>query len=293
VDAFATLQDYLACDAQYLPYLAQKIGWSLDTASPAALQRKMVGLLVPMYRERGTTQGIVDILNLLLGLAVTIHEPWADGWRVGTSELSNGALSPAPPVMPYSSPLPYTFYVLFPRALTSAERAAAGSLIEFAKRAETHAVIVEPRLVTTPWVLGQTRIGTITAQGAGAQLVRGQRVAPAPLGNWSEDTFAQYAGGTLVLSVAAGSSETIGPLVPGARYQVEASSAVYLRQGNRSVVAGTDDFVLEPDTEWFLTPGRASALYLAARLIDSQAAAELRLSRVDTDFEFPAGLRSG
>src|SRR6266542_3610639 len=86
IDAFATLQDYLACDAKYLPYLAQKLGWPLDTASPVALQRKMVGLLVPMYRERGTMEGIIGLLNLLLGLSVTIDEPWADGWRLGTAE---------------------------------------------------------------------------------------------------------------------------------------------------------------------------------------------------------------
>jgi phage tail-like protein len=288
VDAFAMLQDYLACDAKYLPYLAQKLGWPLDTASPVALQRKMVGLLVPMYRERGTTQGIIDLLNLLLGVDVTIDEPWADGWRLGTAELGDDTiLSPATPAVPYTSPLPYTFYVRFPRALTSAERAAARALLNFAKRAETHAVLVEPHSAPVPWVLGRTHIGSLDAFGAGAQLLAGWRTQPAPRGFWKEDTFAQYVGSTVMLVVDS-ESRRVGALVLGARYSVACDVPINLRQGNRTVSATADDFVLDPGAEWSLSPDRPSALYLAARALPAQASGTLRLTRVDADSALPA-----
>jgi phage tail-like protein len=287
VEAFATLQDYLACEARYLPYLAQKLAWALDTGSPAALQRKMVGLLVPMYRERGTTKGIIDLLNLLLGIEVTIDEPWADGWRLGTAELGNDALlSPAVPDLPYTSPLPYTFYVRFPCALTSAERAAARVLIDFAKRAETHAMLVEPPAEPTPWVLGRTRIGVVSAVGAGAQLLAGRRSTPKPTGFWGEDTFATYSGGTLTMAVVPGTGSSIGPLVSGARYAIECDTAMYLRQGNRTVVATAQDFLLEAHTPFAVTPGRVSALYLAALAVGGTGG--LRLTRIDADSEFQA-----
>jgi phage tail-like protein len=287
VDAFATLQDYLACDAKYLPYLAQKLGWALDTASPEALQRKMVGLVVPMYRERGTTQGIVDLLNLLLGIVVTIDEPWADGWRLGSGALGDSAtLAPAPPDVEYTSPLPYTFYVRFPRALTSAERAAARALITFARRADTHPVLVEPQPQPTPWVLGRSRIGAVDAVGAGAQLVSGVRLPPAPEGFWSADTFARYAGRTATLTVVASASRSMGPLIPGARYELVCDVPVYVRQGNRSVIATDADFLLEAQTPWALTPARASALHVAALAHDSAAGGTLRISRSDADAEF-------
>jgi phage tail-like protein len=286
VEAFATLQDYLACDARYLPYLAQKLGWALDTTSPVELQRKMVGLLIPMYRERGTTRGIAAIVNLLLGLEVTIHEPWADGWRLGTALLGGDArLSPAIPEPEYRSPLPYTFYVHVPRVLTSAERAAATALIDFAKRAETHPVLVEPPPARTPWVLGRTRIGTAAAFGAGAQLVEGMRRAPAPVGFWGEDHFAEYVGGSIVLTVVASESRAVGPLVPGARYLLTADAPVHLRQGNHTVVATVEDFLLGSWSQWSMTPGRPSALHLSARTAAPASVGTLRIARMDVEVD--------
>lgn len=89
----------LLCDARFLPYLAQKLGWSLEDSvtSPTGelasrtevvrFQRKLVSLLVALYRQKGTQPGIVNGLRLFLGMDVTIRGLFADGWRLGQSHL--------------------------------------------------------------------------------------------------------------------------------------------------------------------------------------------------------------
>lgn len=86
-------------DARFLPYLAQARGWALEsglitatgeTATPAqvlSFQRKLIPLLVPIYRAKGTIPGIVAALRLFLGMEVTVRSLWADGWRLGVSRL--------------------------------------------------------------------------------------------------------------------------------------------------------------------------------------------------------------
>lgn len=89
----------LLCDARFLPYLAQKLGWSLEDSvtSPTGelasraevvrFQRKLVSLLVALYRQKGTQPGIVNGLRLFLGMDVRIRGLFADGWRLGQSHL--------------------------------------------------------------------------------------------------------------------------------------------------------------------------------------------------------------
>lgn len=87
IDAMADLWDPLEAEARILPYLAQKVGWDLDTSLPERLQRKVVALVESLFREKGTRAGIVDALRLLLGIEVTYEEAWADGWRLGEDAL--------------------------------------------------------------------------------------------------------------------------------------------------------------------------------------------------------------
>jgi phage tail-like protein len=85
-----TLWNTQTCPVEWLPHLAQKLGWFLDTTKPEVMQRKVVGLLMAAYREKGTAVGIADMMRLILGFEVVVIAPWNDGWHVGISPLGQG-----------------------------------------------------------------------------------------------------------------------------------------------------------------------------------------------------------
>lgn len=86
-----TLDDPLTCAARWLPELARAKGWTLDTTLPEALQRKIVALLVPLYREKGTAPGLLDAVRLFLGEEAYLRGERRQAWRLGRSHL--GGLS--------------------------------------------------------------------------------------------------------------------------------------------------------------------------------------------------------
>lgn len=85
--AFRDVWAPFRAQARFLPYQAASLGWALDTSAPVALQRKVVSLLVPLYRQKGTQRGMVNILRLFLGVEARVRAPWADGWRLSRSAL--------------------------------------------------------------------------------------------------------------------------------------------------------------------------------------------------------------
>src|SRR5437762_10665977 len=96
VDDMNAVWDPLVAEERLQPYIAHRTGWDLDTTLPAALKRKVVSLAGALLRERGTKQGIVDGMRLLLGLEVDIWELWPDAWQLSRDQLGVGTvLGPA------------------------------------------------------------------------------------------------------------------------------------------------------------------------------------------------------
>lgn len=87
VGKLLTLQNPLTCEARWLPELARAKGWTLDTTLPVALQRKIVALLVPLYREKGTVPGLLDAVRLFLGEEAFMRGARGQAWRLGRSHL--------------------------------------------------------------------------------------------------------------------------------------------------------------------------------------------------------------
>lgn len=53
-------------------------------------KRKLVKLLIPIYRQKGTAIGIINAVRFLLGIEIDIIDPHGvdeDGWQVGISEI--------------------------------------------------------------------------------------------------------------------------------------------------------------------------------------------------------------
>src|SRR3990167_9247656 len=90
IQDFNRTWDPYRCDKKYLPYLAHKVGWLLDTAKPESLQRKTTRLIGQVFKKQGTKVGVIEAIRLLLGFEAQVIETWAtDGWRMGIDNKSN------------------------------------------------------------------------------------------------------------------------------------------------------------------------------------------------------------
>ena len=159
VNNFSQVWDPYKCDKKYLPYLAHKVGWLLDTSKPEYLQRKTTRLIGQVFKKQGTKIGLVEAIRLLLGFEAQVVETWAtDGWRLGVSGRSN--LRKSTRLASEEGPNPYHFTVIIPAYLTEAEEAALHEIIKMMKPAWTHYT-----LVANAWRLGKSKLARTTILG--------------------------------------------------------------------------------------------------------------------------------
>ena len=85
-EAFA-IRDPLTCEARWLPVIARERGWRLDETLPEALRRKITAVLVALYQEKGTAQGLTDAVRLFLGEEARVRASWGGAWRMGRGHL--------------------------------------------------------------------------------------------------------------------------------------------------------------------------------------------------------------
>jgi len=125
-------------------------------------KRKLVRLLVPLYRQKGTDVGMVNAIRLLTGAEVTITAVGFDGiWKLGISLLGIDTVVGTDDLEQL-----YSFDVVSPETLTETQRARIRTAVAFMRRAPCHLrSIVEPTAPSpTPdhWELGLSLLGTET-----------------------------------------------------------------------------------------------------------------------------------
>lgn len=125
-------------------------------------RRKLVRLLVPLYRQRGTDAGLVNVIRLFTGVEVTIKAVGFDGiWHLGVAHFGVDSVLGTEDIATL-----YSFDVISPVSLTDEQRARIRYVVAFMRRAPCHLRrIVEP---TAPpespdhWELGLSHFGTET-----------------------------------------------------------------------------------------------------------------------------------
>jgi len=142
VDDFTTIFDVDKCEAKYLPYLAHQFGWELDTNLTEYLQRKIVKLLMAIYREKGTKQGIISMIYLMLGITVKIRDinDYRKGWRIGVHRVGVNTYI----WIGQKSILMYLFFVDSPCLLSDSQYRAMDILITWCRPIHTHHIITQP-----------------------------------------------------------------------------------------------------------------------------------------------------
>ena len=141
VSQFSDVWDVQNCNQRFLPYLAQKLGWDLDTTKSVQIQRKTVSLIGKVYRGKGVKQGVIDAVRLLLAVDAFIVELYAgDGWIIG--DPGHTELGKTTILSGTTGASPYHFIVFLPNVLSPEEDLALRGIIDWMKPDWTHYSII-------------------------------------------------------------------------------------------------------------------------------------------------------
>lgn len=121
-------------------------------------KRRLVSLLVPLYKQKGTDPGIRNAVRLFLGFDITITGYFGEGLSLGESELGvDWVLGPS------TSFMKYAFDVNVAMVLTGVQRERLRSIVLYMKPAHTHLININeptPPDVVDHLELGLSELGT-------------------------------------------------------------------------------------------------------------------------------------
>jgi phage tail-like protein len=165
IDAWTDILDIDLAPEAFVDAMLADLGNPFEEFSAAfslAEKRKLAKVLVAVYKQKGTNQGMVNAIRLILGLEVTISVPaLEDVWEIGVSELGEDTYLGTTDLYAI-----YSFYVVSGISLTDQQRTDIRKIVAFMRRAETHlAGFVEPDpppIVPDHWELGLSELGTET-----------------------------------------------------------------------------------------------------------------------------------
>jgi phage tail-like protein len=142
VHRFMLMWDIDKCEERFLPYIAAQLGWDLDRSLDPYLQRKIVKLIMTIYKQKGTKKGIIAVIYLLMQINVTITDinDKLDGWRIGRDHIGYDTRI----ACGAKSSNMYLFYVIWPRQLAVSEIAAAHQIVTWMRPVHSHHRFVYP-----------------------------------------------------------------------------------------------------------------------------------------------------
>jgi phage tail-like protein len=99
VDAFVEIFNIDECEAQYLPYIAQYLGYDLNQSDPINSQRRQLKNAVGWYKVKGTQESFT-IMFYGLGYKIKLFELWTQDYLSFVTQL------PGSPVIPVADNVP-------------------------------------------------------------------------------------------------------------------------------------------------------------------------------------------
>jgi phage tail-like protein len=152
VDRFTDILDPDLAPEPFLDAMLFDLGNTFPFDLFASDKRRLLNVLVAIYREKGTAVGIKNAIRFFLGFEVDIIAYSGEALVLGESLLGeNWILGPA------GSFAAYSFEVVVPRALAIEERRRLRAIVDYMKPAHTHlARVVEPEI---PEVIDHLELG--------------------------------------------------------------------------------------------------------------------------------------
>jgi phage tail-like protein len=152
VDRWTEILDVDVAAERYLDQMLIGLGNPFAFDLSADDKRRLIRVLVDVYRSKGTKPGIISVVRFFLGIEIDIVAFVSEGWILGVSELGEDTY-----LAPGLSRERYSFEVVSPVLLTDAQRTRIEQIVEYMKPAHTHLVrIVEP---TEPEVVDHLELG--------------------------------------------------------------------------------------------------------------------------------------
>lgn len=152
IDRFSDILDPDVAPEPFLDLMLIDLGNPFAFDLSAVDKRRLLNVLVAIYREKGTAAGIRNAIRFFLGLEVEIIAYRGESLILGESLLGvDWVLGPS------DSFSAYAFEVVAPRALTAEERRRVRQIVDYMKPAHTHFVrLVEPEI---PPVVDHVELG--------------------------------------------------------------------------------------------------------------------------------------
>jgi phage tail-like protein len=161
VDRWPDIFDLERAPESFLELILQDLGNPFPFELDALGKRRLASVLVEMYRQKGTAQGIKNAVRFFLGIDIVAITAFnADTLVLGESLLGvDWVLGPSDRFAKYA------FNVVVARILAATERKRLRAIVEYLKPAHTHFVdLVEPFPPVIPdhWELGLSDLGDTT-----------------------------------------------------------------------------------------------------------------------------------
>lgn len=157
IDRFTDILNHNLAEEPFLSAILCDLGnpFSFEDLSEID-KRRLVDVLVAIYKQKGTGVGIINAIRFFIGVEVTIDSFNASGWILGEDELGDTTI-----LAPGVSFEKYSFNIVSPVALTEEQRTRIRFIVDFMKPAHTHLIdIVEPSTeVIDHWELGLSELG--------------------------------------------------------------------------------------------------------------------------------------
>lgn len=132
-----------------------------------AEKRRLLRALIPLYKKKGTPDGIAEAVLIFLGLTVTIHVPTIEGgWVLGVSHLAVDTT-----LTTDEAEILYSFYIASPIALTDDQRAWIERFAQYSKPCHVHFIgFIEPAVPPSVdhWALSLSALAVNTILHGGA-----------------------------------------------------------------------------------------------------------------------------
>jgi phage tail-like protein len=147
IDEWTDIIDPDKASESFLDAMLQDLGNPFAFDLTLNEKRKLIRILVEIYKQKGTEPGIINVIRFFLGIEVEINSLNDEGWDLGVDELGDAVVEGTAILGSGTSYNIYSFEIVSPVALTEEQREQITDIANYMKPAHTHLInIIEPEI---------------------------------------------------------------------------------------------------------------------------------------------------